>query len=817
MKLRLLLFGLLLSSVAPVWAQDEPVDVTTLLADTKTFIFSNNRSTVKGYIYAEMEAKTSCCGSDRIYLEVKIDPSGYVLSAKTLTGRNDCFMQSAVDIVKNIKWNTEEFKGGPRSVYFEIKPDISCDGGKANTYAAVEIFNNELLNGNQQPTTPVVAAPKPQPTTPAQPAVTPAPVVAAPQQPAPQQPAPTTSAPVATAPAPATTAPAQPEPVAPAPQPVVKADDPVVIETPTRITPTQSSPPGLPPRRQDPVAAASPTDPPRGQAPIQRELTEEEKQAIAGQEAERQRREEEIRQLKEEMARMRAAEEQVRETKIATARNNPQPPKDAFGSQSSRSQAPASDNGEIGFGLFMDELPLENGAKPTGNASAPTTPQVDPNASQEERIRSDVARMEQRIRELEQTNREVENDIRRRLQDAEKANREIVQLAEEKARREEEGEQLREQRELDRIAENKRRIEDDRSKQEREVQKLQDDLARMQSEMQTKMKDLDRQQQEIDRVAMERQQREQEIMLTRALREKETEVELERMRLERLNSNILATTGGGVNAGDIMPDFATAADSEKYVFMINQINMLREEVNTLRGQLGQAPLPQTVPGTSTQPASGAGSKVKPATGTKGTGNAATNRDWENIDIVAPGLSESDYIINPKPVMPTVPAPTQQTTSQSATPSGTSTTPAKPAQDPSVVNYRPGQGYSPDPSHVSTHTNVSGPELTTRTYVNGETALKELVKEDLRKGGVCGLAHVLFSVTLKPDGTVLNYRILTANATQVSAQMGLLIPNLKFNAIDARYNQTIYQEIKAEIVCEGGTDVNLQSVQPFIED
>ena len=58
MKLRLLLFGLLLSSVAPVWAQDEPVDVTTLLADTKTFIFSNNRSTVKGYIYAEMEAKT---------------------------------------------------------------------------------------------------------------------------------------------------------------------------------------------------------------------------------------------------------------------------------------------------------------------------------------------------------------------------------------------------------------------------------------------------------------------------------------------------------------------------------------------------------------------------------------------------------------------------------------------------------------------------------------------------------------------------------------------------------------------------------------
>ena len=128
--------------VLPTLAQE--VDVATVLADTKTFIFDNGENTVKGYVYAQLEAKTACCGDDRIYLEVKIDPSGYVLSAKPLTGSNACFKQSAVDIVKNIRWDAAEFKG-PKSVYFEIKPNVECSDSRSNEYVALEVFNNEIL------------------------------------------------------------------------------------------------------------------------------------------------------------------------------------------------------------------------------------------------------------------------------------------------------------------------------------------------------------------------------------------------------------------------------------------------------------------------------------------------------------------------------------------------------------------------------------------------------------------------------------------------------------------------------------------------
>ncbi len=847
MKLRLLLFGLLLSSVAPILAQDENVDVASLLADTKTFIFSNNRNTVKGYIYAEMKAKTTCCGTDRIYLEVKIDPSGYVLSAKTLTGRNDCFMQSAVDIVKNIKWNTDDFKGGPRSVYFEIKPDISCDGNRPNQYAAVPIFNNELLAGDGIAATPAPTRPTPPAAQPTQPAATPPPATtpAQPTQPAPSQP--TASAPVATqpetapesAPVAVPTTPVQPQvtidtpaatsaPVvtAPQPKPPVKEDEPVVIETPQRLNEAPSTPPGTLPRRNEPIASAGPTDPPKPIA-AEVELTEEQKQAQAQQEAERQRREDEIRQLKEEMARMRASEEQVRQQKIDEdkRRNEAAQSNDPFASSNSR----APSTGGRG-GLFLDDLPYEGadepvtGDRPSGQVVPGAKP--DPGASEEDRIRNEIAGMEQRIRELEQTNRDVENDIRRRMQDAEKANREIIQIAEEKARRQEQAAQIREQRELDQIAENGRRIEDERTKQESEVQRLQDELARLQSEMQTRMTDLDRQRLEIDRIALERQQREQEIMLTRVLREKESEAELERLRLEKMNSSLFASASAPINANQLATDFATAADSEKYVMLLNQVVALQQEVNFLRQQLGQSPLPtvnsgnrtttpQTPPST---PPNRTGQNNNTSSGAPIGNRADRNKEWEKIDIVAPGLTREDYYVTPRPAAPT-PSPTAQTpTGSTPSQSGTSTpTTTTPAQDRSIVNYQPGKGYSPDPSHSDSHVNTAGPQFSERVYVDGEGALKELFKEDMRKGGVCGLAHVLFSVTLKPDGTVVNYQVLSSNSPLVTSQVGKLIPNLKFDAISGRYNQTVYQEVKAEIVCEGGVEVDLQSVQPIIRD
>jgi hypothetical protein len=109
MKRSFLLYLALLVSCISTFAQE--VDVTKLSADTKTFIFSDGKHTVKNYIYERLQAQTNCCGQDRIYLEIKIDPTGYVISAKALTGKNDCYKESVIDIVKNIKWDAADFKG----------------------------------------------------------------------------------------------------------------------------------------------------------------------------------------------------------------------------------------------------------------------------------------------------------------------------------------------------------------------------------------------------------------------------------------------------------------------------------------------------------------------------------------------------------------------------------------------------------------------------------------------------------------------------------------------------------------------------------
>jgi len=137
-------WGIFFTCLVSVMGQSD-MDITKLVADTKTFTFDDSQSTVKGYIYEELAQNTDCCGSDRIYLEVRIHPSGYVVEAKTLTGKNECFKKSSIDIVKNIKWDAENFKG-TKPVYFEVRPDINCDGGKANAYQQLAVVNNELLD-----------------------------------------------------------------------------------------------------------------------------------------------------------------------------------------------------------------------------------------------------------------------------------------------------------------------------------------------------------------------------------------------------------------------------------------------------------------------------------------------------------------------------------------------------------------------------------------------------------------------------------------------------------------------------------------------
>ena len=115
------------------------VDITKVKADPNTQVFDDGKHTVNSYIYSTLESATSCCGNDAIYLEVKIDGNGKVSSAKTLTGKNDCYRKSVVDIVKTVTWISEGIRDS-RTIYFEVKPIIPCSGSpNENQYKPLDL------------------------------------------------------------------------------------------------------------------------------------------------------------------------------------------------------------------------------------------------------------------------------------------------------------------------------------------------------------------------------------------------------------------------------------------------------------------------------------------------------------------------------------------------------------------------------------------------------------------------------------------------------------------------------------------------------
>jgi hypothetical protein len=113
------------------------VDIANARANPKTFIFDDDKHTVHGYIYNTLKEKAACCGNDAIYLEVKFDQSGIVTSAKTLTGKNECYKKSIVDIVQSVKWDATGVTG-TKTIYFEVKPILPCSGSPGeNVYKAI--------------------------------------------------------------------------------------------------------------------------------------------------------------------------------------------------------------------------------------------------------------------------------------------------------------------------------------------------------------------------------------------------------------------------------------------------------------------------------------------------------------------------------------------------------------------------------------------------------------------------------------------------------------------------------------------------------
>jgi hypothetical protein len=124
MRILSILAFITLGLIQSVLAQ---LDITTARANPKTFIFDDEKHTVHGYIYSTLKEQSSCCGNDAIYLEVKFDQTGAVTSAKTLTGKSDCYKKTIVDIVQNVKWDATGLTGS-KTIYFEVKPIIPCSG-----------------------------------------------------------------------------------------------------------------------------------------------------------------------------------------------------------------------------------------------------------------------------------------------------------------------------------------------------------------------------------------------------------------------------------------------------------------------------------------------------------------------------------------------------------------------------------------------------------------------------------------------------------------------------------------------------------------
>ncbi|MFK7921757.1 MAG: hypothetical protein AB8H47_07350 [Bacteroidia bacterium] len=797
MKFRLLLLVFVLGSVNSIWAQDE-VDVTKLMANTKNFIFSNDKNTVKGYIYTQLEAQTACCGQDRIYLEVKIDPSGYVLQVKPLTGSKQCYMQSAADIIKNIRWDASDFKG-PKSVYFEIKPNIDCEN-RNDGYTQVRIFNNEMLDpqgnriydANPRPSASDVAAnggastPATSPAT--QPATTPPPVAEA----------------------------------TPASKPVV--EEPKTLPQTQPIAVEESPEPQMPPAQSQPVtrseeentAASLPmttTANPNAMAEADRERQRAKQRANQSSIAQ----EDEIKFLKEQLGSMRQREEELREQRLADERATRQRDREAAEIASARASeevytASAGDEDYVGVqgegGLFF---PDENSATPPASdesfaePSATDPPKQDPNATEEQRLSERIADFERRLREMEQKSLDRERRIEQEQVELERDNDQRLALIEEMMLAEEDLEQVRENNELDQLGRERTDIEDQTLKTQDESQRLQDEMARLQTELEDKMAEISDKQAEIARLQELTIRREQEIQLARALRETEREARMmeERMRIAGVQSsgvNITNTAQGGSTSGLTLPDdFFSNEDSTRLQYLLEVIEQMRGEMQFLRGRI------QELEGGA--PASN-GNLQQPATNVRSTGTSTRGvtvpGKLSNPNANIPeGYNRADVDESWKGIDNGIDLPVSQAPQQLPVTSG---------------GQQPAGNKSPDASHRDTHANVSGPQFVTRTYAQGESAVKDMLKTEMVANGVCGLAQSAFSVTLDPSGKVIGYRILAANQVKVETVLMSVIPNLKFTPADYPYNQVVYLDFKADVNCAGQiNNTNLKEVDPLIKN
>ena len=752
------------------------VDITQLVADTKTFAFNDSKNTVKGFIYEELDIKTNCCGSDRIYLEVRIHPSGYVVEAKTLTGKNECFKSSAIDIVKNIKWEAKDFKG-TKPVYFEIRPDINCDGGKDNSYKPVAIFNNELLDESGKPKNPedgsliYLGDPETDNSGESSSEENAKEVAESPVEPVAKEATETVAkeaskaeekmeestnaaaetgekvvnatentAEMAEAKTKAAAANVEKqvkekiesvEEVAPT---LSEAAASTEVETPAKTPAEETS------SSADPLVVSADTPGRRAMT----ENTSEEASAVVDSPAtpvvetplspeEQAEKDAEIMVLKEQLNELRAKEEalqnrQERRKEILERRRQAQ--------MERRREIQAQREAEENDPFAGQES--EEGAFGEDYASG-----QDPD-------QEDLDRLSQELSDIQNRKRELEDSRKRDAEELDQYIRDRVRLEEEIRRKEEEITRKREQQELDRLVEDRTRQEDQKRDLEGEMQRLMDEIQRLQDEMQRKVAELQRQDEDIQRINSTIAQREADINQQRMLREQQLEQELALMRqqadLESAGLFRNAPDAGGTtpNIG-INPNLLndTSAQARQ---IVNQIMLLQQQLQLMQQQNnpGVGPNGTVTPRITTGIS---GSQNLP----EGSRNAADDRSWENIDYNAPEGSN--------PSTGTVGAGTR-----SASGSG---------------GFDPVLGNSPDSSHAGTYLNTAGPRFRNLQYGTGANAMNRYLADQLKARAVCGTVAAFAELTVNGNGQVIGTRIIKANSTQAMINLPSIFNSMSF--------------------------------------
>lgn len=871
MKRLLLIFAFIVSFTG-IYAQG--VDVTKITADTKTYLFNDGKNTVRNYIYDRLQAQTSCCGSDRIYLEVKVDPSGYVISAKALTGKNDCLKESVIDIVKNIKWDAADFKG-PKSIYFEVKPEIGCEGRK-NEYVKIETFNNPLLAPSGLPTNYAAN----NPTTPN---------VAVPQQPTTPPATPATNQPVASTPPPIVNT----EPVVTSTQPVTgTANIPVNMSA----TPTKSSPvvvQGTPAIAGNQSVPSSPSK--AGPAP---QATPQVDPAKARETAE------EVAALRAEMDKRMKEEDMKRGVEVKTESPAPkvEDKKDGKSAGDEWGMDTQTKEKDCIPVLGKDGKPLvDKFGKQVMNCNpkttAPKEEKLTPEQLAEKKKQEDEARKqkeeqdklakmspaerkrhdEEKARQAElEKQREIEKKASDRVAEAERKIREAtmakqkaeddakrqaleIQRAEEDlARAKKEAQTQKDQAELARIENEKRQAEERKREQEIAIKQKMDEIARIQQDMERLTADLTRQGEELRKVE-EKQTKFKEEMAARSSGE---------VVISQPSANPVGVTPI-VKPAPVKP--STPEDTSAVNKLMQQIEMMREQIRRMQQEMEATRANRALPGNTVTPPATSGNWATSIPQTMPVPNApkmsenaakvpveaqnaATNREWEKIDYnnqeslsktetgrkvimadVAAGKpvdsKESKQQKDPKPQKvvlierPVSPPSDKKDGKLTPPPAPTKvtviTTPAPAPVAPQVQPVpTPSTDRSPEASHSTTFANVPVSTPGTPEFIDGDQGMKNYLSAELKKQGVCGLAHIFTEVNIDRNGTVTSFKPIKTVPENINTKLPSVILGMKFktNPQTAPYTQTVYVEFKGDIRCEGkpGEKVNIKNVEDFIK-